>query len=298
MPEKATSISTWVQGARVRTLPLALAPIAAGTGVVSTEAQVQPALVALAAAVALLLQIGVNFANDYSDGIRGTDDNRVGPLRLTASGSATPQAVKNAAFISFALAALAGLAIVLLTQQWWLMAVGAFAILAAWFYTGGKTPYGYAGLGELAVFVFFGLVATVGTSYIQTLTLQPLAVVVGAAVGFYASAVLLVNNIRDIDTDREAGKRTIAVRLGKRYSRVVFLLLIWLPMSLVMLLVNLWPAVFMAWATLILLIPATVIVATAKRPEDFNSVLRLTSFSGLGFGLLLGLGLAVVNFGL
>jgi 1,4-dihydroxy-2-naphthoate polyprenyltransferase len=293
-----TTLATWLKGARLRTLPLALAPIAAGTGVVATEAEIQWLLVALATAVALLLQVGVNFANDYSDGIRGTDDQRVGPLRLTASGSATPAAVKTAAFACFALAAVAGLAIVVLTEQWWLLAVGALAILAAWFYTGGKSPYGYAGLGELAVFVFFGLVATVGTSFIQTLTIQPLAVILGAAVGSYASAVLMVNNVRDIDTDREVGKRTLAVILGKRYSRVVFLLMIWAPMSLILLLVNVWPATFVGWASLLLVIPITVIVATAKKPEEYNLVLKLTSFAGLSFGLLMGLGLAVVNFAL
>ena len=293
-----TTLATWMQGARLRTLPLALAPIAAGTGVVATEADINWLLVALATTVALLLQIGVNFANDYSDGIRGTDDNRVGPLRLTASGSATPAAVKTAAFVAFGLAALAGLAIVVLTEQWWLLAIGAAAILAAWFYTGGKSPYGYAGLGELAVFIFFGLVATVGTSFIQTLTIQPLAVILGAAVGSYASAVLMVNNIRDIDTDRDSAKRTLAVMLGKRYSRVVFLIMVWAPMSLILFLVNLWPATFVGWATLLLVIPITVIVATAKTPAEFNLVLRLTSFAGLSFGLLMGLGLAVVSFAL
>jgi 1,4-dihydroxy-2-naphthoate octaprenyltransferase len=293
-----TTLATWMQGARLRTLPLALAPIAAGTGVVATEADINWLLVALATTVALLLQIGVNFANDYSDGIRGTDDNRVGPLRLTASGSATPAAVKIAAFVAFGLAALAGLAIVVLTEQWWLLAIGAAAILAAWFYTGGKSPYGYAGLGELAVFIFFGLVATVGTSFIQTLTIQPLAVILGAAVGSYASAVLMVNNIRDIDTDRDSAKRTLAVMLGKRYSRVVFLIMVWAPMSLILFLVNLWPATFVGWATLLLVIPITVIVATAKKPAEFNLVLRLTSFAGLSFGLLMGLGLAVVSFAL
>jgi 1,4-dihydroxy-2-naphthoate octaprenyltransferase len=293
-----TTLATWMQGARLRTLPLALAPIAAGTGVVATEADINWLLVALATTVALLLQIGVNFANDYSDGIRGTDDNRVGPLRLTASGSATPAAVKTAAFVAFGLAALAGLAIVVLTGQWWLLAIGAAAILAAWFYTGGKSPYGYAGLGELAVFIFFGLVATVGTSFIQTLTIQPLALILGAAVGSYASAVLMVNNIRDIDTDRDSAKRTLAVMLGKRYSRVVFLIMVWAPMSLILFLVNLWPATFVGWATLLLVIPITVIVATAKKPAEFNLVLRLTSFAGLSFGLLMGLGLAVVSFAL
>ena len=218
------TVKLWVEGARLRTLPLAIAPVALGTAtVLATTVPLKPALTVLALAVALFLQIGVNYANDYSDGIRGTDANRVGPLRLTGSGSTKPQAVKFAAFLFFALAGLAGLAIVLITQQWWLIAVGIACIIAAWFYTGGKSPYGYAGLGELAVFVFFGLVATVGTSYIQVGFLDQTAVLMGAAVGFFASAVLMVNNIRDRENDAKVGKRTLAVKVGRVWSSVLFL---------------------------------------------------------------------------
>jgi 1,4-dihydroxy-2-naphthoate octaprenyltransferase len=163
-----SQLKLWVEGARLRTLPLALAPVFLGSATAYSLDAFNLPLAVLALLVSLLLQIGVNYANDYSDGIRGTDANRVGPLRLTGSGSAKPTAVKNAAFISFGLAALAGLTIILITSQWWLVALGLAAIIAAWFYTGGKNPYGYAGLGELAVFVFFGLVATVGTNFIQT----------------------------------------------------------------------------------------------------------------------------------
>ena len=171
-----SNLKLWVQGARVRTLPLAVAPVFLGSATAYSLDSFNLPLALLALAVSLLLQIGVNYANDYSDGIRGTDANRVGPLRLTGSGSARPESVKNAAFASFGLAALAGLTIVVLTGHWWLVAVGLAAIVAAWFYTGGKNPYGYAGLGELAVFVFFGLVATIGTNFIQTGFVDPLAV--------------------------------------------------------------------------------------------------------------------------
>lgn len=160
-------IALWIEGARLRTLPLAVAPVAIGAGAAASIQSFDATLSLLALAVALFLQIGVNYANDYSDGIRGTDAKRVGPLRLTGSNSVKPAAVKRAAFAFFFLAAVAGLAIVLITQIWWLLAIGVAAIIAAWFYTGGKSPYGYAALGELAVFIFFGLVATVGTAYIQ-----------------------------------------------------------------------------------------------------------------------------------
>ena len=176
-------IRTWITGARVRTLPLAVAPILLGSATAATIDRFDFLLSLLALLVALLLQIAVNYANDYSDGIRGTDEHRVGPTRITAGGLARPAAVKRAAFSSFGLAAIAGLVIVLITQQWWLVGVGLIAITAAWFYTGGKQPYGYHGLGELAVFVFFGLIATVGTNYIQTLIIDPLAVLLAELLG-------------------------------------------------------------------------------------------------------------------
>ena len=273
---------------------LALSPVIIGHAVVNTSAS-QPniALSGLALVVALALQVGVNFANDYSDGVRGTDEKRQGPLRLTGSNSATPNSVRNAAFASFAVAAFAGLALTFLTQQWWLIAVGAVAIVAAWLYTGGKHPYGYFGLGELVAFLFFGLVATVGTSYLSTLQIVPLSIPLGAALGSYAAAVLLINNIRDIQTDTAAAKRTLAVLLGSQRARILFLLLIWGPMVLVLLLSNIYPAVTLGWGALLLVIPATVIVGYAKSADEYNLVLKLTALASFAFALLLGIGLTL-----
>ena len=292
------SLKLWIQGARVRTLPLAVAPIALGAAVASTTDNLSLGLSLLALVVALALQVGVNYANDYSDGIRGTDANRVGPLRLTGSGSATPVAVKKAAFLSFGVAALAGLLLIAFSGQFWLLAVGVASILAAWFYTGGKSPYGYSGFGEIAVFVFFGLVATIGTSFVQQGFISPLAVILGSASGFYACAVLLVNNIRDIKTDTESGKRTIAVKLGAKRSKRVFLWLVWLPVVLNLLLLVLWPATILGLANLVFVIPLTIVLLNAKTPKELITVLKLTSFAGLGFGVLVGLGIFLVNLGL
>ncbi len=214
------TLSDWLEGARLRTLPAALAPVLAGTGAAGSDALYGRAL--LAALVALALQIGVNFANDYSDGVRGTDEHRVGPTRLTASGLVAPASVKKIAFGWFALAAVAGLALVVVSQTWWLLGAGALSILAAWFYTGGKKPYGYRGLGEVAVFVFFGLVATWGTTYTQIHSLNLAAVFAGIAMGLIACALLMINNIRDMDTDIVSGKRTLAVRLGGSAARAVY----------------------------------------------------------------------------
>jgi 1,4-dihydroxy-2-naphthoate octaprenyltransferase len=223
-------LALWVEGARLRTLPLAVAPVALGSGAAASIQMFKPVLAWLALAVALFLQIGVNYANDYSDGIRGTDSKRVGPLRLTGSKSVKPQSVKNAAFIFFALAGLSGLSIVLITGIWWLLAIGAVAIVAAWFYTGGKSPYGYASLGEVSVFIFFGLVATIGTEYIQVHDFDANSLIGGIAMGSISSAVLMVNNIRDIDLDRHVGKKTLAVRVGKKWANAIFVALLWIPL--------------------------------------------------------------------
>ncbi len=290
------TIKNWITGARVRTLPLAVAPIVLGSAGADLVDRFDPLLAGLALLVALLLQIGVNYANDYSDGIRGTDANRVGPLRLTGSGLVRPQAVKLAATITFGLAALAGLTIVLLTGQWWLVAVGAVSIIAAWYYTGGKSPYGYAGLGEIAVFIFFGLIATVGTAYIQILEIDPMAVLLGINFGFYATAVLLVNNIRDVETDRESGKNTLSVRIGVRASKWFFGALLILPVIFNILLASLYPATIIGLANLILVFPAFMAGVKGKTAKDYISALKLTSFAGLGFGLLVGLGLFIVAF--
>jgi len=298
MAKKKTSLKLWVEGARLRTLPLAIAPIAIGAGAAASIQAFNLGLTLLALAVALFLQIGVNFANDYSDGIRGTDAMRVGPLRLTGSKSVRPASVKFAAFLFFGLAALAGLAIVLLTGYWWFIAVGAASIVAAWFYTGGKNPYGYAGLGEIAVFIFFGIVATYGTAYIQIGYFEPLALIGGAAAGFFASAVLMVNNIRDLDLDRHAGKRTLAVKVGRKWAKAIYFAMLWLPMVILAPIPFIYPATFFAWLSIFLVIPATLIVATAKSPKELILALKLTSFAALLYALLLGWGLATVSFAL
>jgi 1,4-dihydroxy-2-naphthoate octaprenyltransferase len=215
-------LSVWVAGARPRTLPAAVAPILAGAASAAALGRYDWGAAALCLVVALALQVGVNYANDYSDGVRGTDDDRVGPTRLVASGLASARSVKAAAFAAFAVAGVAGLVVVALTGQWWLLAVGALSILAAWFYTGGTKPYGYLGLGEVMVFVFFGLVATVGTCYVIAGAAPLHAWLAATAVGSLASAILVANNLRDIATDKVSGKLTLPVRLGDRRSRVFF----------------------------------------------------------------------------
>jgi 1,4-dihydroxy-2-naphthoate polyprenyltransferase len=219
------SLSQWIEGARPRTLPNAVAPVIAGTGGAAWlhSAVWWKALLALAVAVALI--IGVNFANDYSDGIRGTDDNRAGPLRLVGSRLAAPRSVLAVALASLAVAAVAGLALAL-TSAPWLIAVGALCIAGAWLYTGGSRPYGYAGFGEVAVFLFFGLVAVLGTQFTQALRVDWVGVVLAVATGALSSAVLVANNLRDIPTDAESGKITLAVRLGDEGTRAFYQLLL------------------------------------------------------------------------
>jgi 1,4-dihydroxy-2-naphthoate octaprenyltransferase len=293
---KSNKLALWVEGARLRTLPLAIAPVAIGAGAADSVQAFDLTLSALALAVALFLQIGVNYANDYSDGIRGTDDYRVGPLRLTGSKSFRPEAVKLAAFAFFGLAATSGLAIVLITGMFWLIAVGLAAIVAAWFYTGGKNPYGYAGLGELAVFVFFGLVATIGTTYVQVGFIEFNAVLGGIASGLFASAVLMVNNIRDIETDKLASKKTLAVMLGKKAATGLFLVMIWTPFVILSFFTLLYPATLMGFSSLLLVAPATLIVLTAKTAKELILVLKLTSFASLAYALALAAGLFIVFF--
>jgi 1,4-dihydroxy-2-naphthoate polyprenyltransferase len=205
-------------------LPAAVSPVLAGTGIAAWGHQEVWWKAALALLVALLLQVGVNYANDYSDGIRGTDDARVGPLRLVGSGIATPGVVKRAAFLCFGLAAVVGL-VLAATTAWWLVAVGALSILAAWFYTGGTKPYGYLGLGEVMVFVFFGLVAVLGTQFVQAEELTWPGGYAAIGVGALACAILVANNLRDIPTDTESGKRTLAVKLGDDRTRQLYGLL-------------------------------------------------------------------------
>ena len=221
-----SSLGIWVDGARPRTLPAAIAPVLVATALAGGSFDPLTALLALI--VSLSLQIGVNYANDYSDGIRGTDNDRIGPSRITAGGLAKPIQVKSAAFISFGVAAVAGLGLAI-TTSWWLIAVGAISIAAAWGYTGGKNPYGYMGLGELFVFIFFGLVATVGSFYVQTEEITGQSILAGVIVGSLACAILVINNIRDRAKDEVVGKLTLAVRLGDKRSRIFYSVLVIAP---------------------------------------------------------------------
>ena len=290
------SISDWVTGARVRTLPLAFSPVILGSAIASSIDGFDPLIAFLALLVAVFLQLGVNYSNDYSDGVRGTDDYRLGPPRLTGSGTVEPKKVLYVAFGFFALAAFSGLVIVLLTAQWWLLLIGVLAILAAWYYTGGKDPYGYAGLGELSVFIFFGPVATVGTSFTQTLVFQPDALIAGIGLGLFAAAVLVTNNIRDIETDKQAGKRTLAVFMGSKASKVFYLVLIWIPMVITLPFVVIYPATIISWLVLLLVIPLSLLVPTAKKPMELITGLKLTSYASVAWAVTLSIGISLVSF--
>ena len=283
----------WLEGARPRTLPAAAAPVLVGTGAAVQIGGASLGRAVLAAGVAVSLQVGVNYANDYSDGVRGTDLDRVGPLRLTGSGAARPEHVRSAAFAAFAVGGLFGLALVALSGQWWLLAVGVGAVVAAWTYTGGRHPYGYLGFGEVGVFVFFGLVAVLGTTFTQTGTLSWPAWAGAIGVGLLACALLMVNNIRDIPTDVVAGKRTLAVRLGDKRARRLYVAFLVLP---VLLAVSCAPWAPWSLLALLLALPvgllATTVLAGA-RGVLLRPVLAATGLLELGYGVLLGLGLAV-----
>ena len=276
-------------------MPAAVVPVAVGAAAaVGEPADVVWWRVVAALVVSLALQVGVNYANDYSDGVRGTDDVRVGPTRLVAGGLASPGAVKKAALLAFGVAAVAGLAIALDTSLW-LLVVGATAIAAGWFYTGGPKPYGYLGLGELFVFVFFGLVATAGTTYAAIQSVTALSLVVGCAAGSLACALLVINNLRDIPTDRDVGKRTLAVRLGDERTRYLYVALIVLAFVLC--------GVAAIWQPLVLIV--VLAVPLAIRParsvlrgaagKELIGVLGATGQLQLAWGLLATIGLAVAT---
>jgi 1,4-dihydroxy-2-naphthoate octaprenyltransferase len=268
-----------------------VAPVLAGTAVAVHEGQPDLVRAALALVVSLALQVGVNYANDYSDGIRGTDADRVGPLRLVGSGAAEPPAVKRAAFAAFGVAAAAGLVLALATA-WWLVLVGVLCIVAAWYYTGGSRPYGYAGLGEVMVFVFFGLVAVGGTAYVQTGDLGPATGYAATGVGALACAILVANNLRDVPTDAVAGKRTLAVRLGASRTRGLYALLV--GAALVALVGVALATDVLALVGLVFLVPAGRAVrrvVSGATGRDLVPVLQLTGVAELlyGAGLLGGL---------
>jgi 1,4-dihydroxy-2-naphthoate polyprenyltransferase len=292
-PEPTPTIKDWVAGARPRTLPSAVVPVVVGAAAAfgpSPHADVIWWRVIAALVVSLLLQIGVNYANDYSDGIKGTDDVRVGPMRLVASGTASPSSVKKAALLSLLLAACIGLGLALDTTLW-LLVVGAAAIAAAWFYTGGKNPYGYMGFGELFVFTFFGLVATIGTTYVAIERIPGVAWLAACAVGFPVTGLLVANNLRDIPTDKEVGKKTLAVRIGDQRTRwfYAFLLLGCFPLAAVIAIQRRW-ALLSILAVIVAIKPVRTVLGGAKGRE-LIPVLGATGKAQLLFGALLSVGL-------
>jgi len=279
----------WWGGARVRTLPAAIAPVAVGTGIAAHVDAMNPVRAFLALVVAVALQIGVNFANDYSDGIRGTDTNRVGPVRLVGQGLAKPSHVKWAAFACFGIAGIAGLVLIALTHQWWLIIIGIACIVAAWSYTGGSQPYGYRGLGEIFVFVFFGLVPVIGTAYVQTLSFSLIAIVGGAGVGALACAILVTNNLRDIPGDTVSGKQTVAVRLGDAATRRLYTLLIIIGVASPVVLAALSsPWVVLGCITAMLAVPPLRVVNGGALGPALVPALKQTGLLLLVFGLVVG----------
>jgi 1,4-dihydroxy-2-naphthoate octaprenyltransferase len=293
MTTAAPTAAHWVAGARPRTLPAAVSPVLAGTGVAVYDDAAVWWKAALALVVALALQVGVNYANDYSDGVRGTDADRVGPMRLVGSGTASPGAVKRAALLAFGVAAVAGL-VLAATTTWWLVLVGLLCVLAAWFYTGGSRPYGYLGLGEVMVFCFFGLVAVVGTSYVQSQTWRLPALYAAVGIGAIACAILVANNLRDIPTDRAAGKLTLAVRVGDSRTRALYVLLMLAALVAlvgVALTTTWWALLALAYA-----VPGARAVRTVRSGADgpgLVPVLQMTGVSELLYGLGLLVGLAI-----
>ncbi|GAB2633460.1 1,4-dihydroxy-2-naphthoate polyprenyltransferase [Kribbella swartbergensis] len=283
----------WIEGARPRTLPAAIAPVLVGTGAAAYLDGFVWWKALLALGVALALQIGVNYANDYSDGIRGTDENRVGPLRLVGSKVATPRQVKTAAFTCFGVGAALGV-ILCATSNWWLLVAGAASLVGAWFYTGGKRPYGYRALGEVSVFVFFGLVAVLGTTYVQAETLSWTALAGAVAIGAIACALLVANNLRDIPTDTVTGKRTLAVVLGAARSRQLYAALIALALVLAVVSALATPWTLLALIALPLAIKSVKVVLSDAVGPALIPVLKTTGLTellyatGLAAGLWIG----------
>jgi len=288
-----TAMNRWLIGARPRTLPAAVVPAALGAAAAVGEAGAVWWRAAPALLVSLSLQVGVNYANDYSDGVRGTDAVRVGPVRLVGSGLASPSSVKKAALVAFGAAAVAGLALAMVTS-WWLLVVGAAALLAGWGYTGGPKPYGYLGLGEVFVFTFFGLVATAGTTFVVCERINSVAWFAGCAAGCLACALLVVNNLRDIPTDNEVGKRTLAVRLGDPRTRWLYAgLLVAAWALLVVIAVKDRPLALVGLVGVVVAVPAVRAVRGGAKGAGLIPVLGATGKVQMVTGLLAAAGIAI-----
>ena len=288
-----TGAQVWILGARLRTLPAAIMPVMVGSacaGALEGGVNKRWTFALLALVVSLALQVGVNYANDYSDGVRGTDEKRVGPLRLVGSGLVAPDVVKRAAFIAFGIAAFTGLLIALATSLW-LIVVGAACIGAGWLYTGGPKPYGYLGLGELFVFVFFGLVATCGTMYAVTQHVTQLCIYASVAVGSLAVALLVINNLRDIPGDTEVGKVTLAVRLGDKKTRILYNLLFAACGVAIVLCALSRRGAIVGLLGLVVAVPAIRAVRSGASGRELIAVLAITGKTQMATGLLLSLGI-------
>jgi 1,4-dihydroxy-2-naphthoate octaprenyltransferase len=271
-----TSVQNWIAGARPKTLGAALAPVLIGTSIAINQDSFMPVNAGLALVVALFLQIAVNYANDYSDGIKGVDANRVGPIRLVGSGLAPAARVKMAAIYCVLIASVSGLVLSLRTELW-LVLVGLIAILASWAYTGGKNPYGYRGFGEVSVFLFFGFVATVGTGFVQTGKISWVLLFASIPVGLLAMALLVVNNLRDIETDEKANKLTLAVKIGGRKTRLLFIWIISLSISASLLLAIAAPLVSLSGLTILIAMQPMRDVAAGARKRDLIPTLQQTN---------------------
>ncbi len=280
------SVVQWIQGTRPRTLPNSIAPVVVGAAAAHHIDELNPLFTGLALLVSVAFQIGANYANDYSDGIRGTDDNRVGPFRLTGSGAAEPKNVRLAAFIGLGVGALAGIALVALSGYWWLLAFGAVCLAGAWFYTGGKRPYGYAGLGEIAVFLFFGPAAVLGTLYVQSGEVTGIGIGASIAMGCISAAVLVANNLRDIPTDAVSGKRTLAVVLGDKDTRRLYLALVAVPFLIAVGMTVRVPYALLGFLAAPVLLPAVRRVAAGRGGRDLIPVLQFTGIAMLAWAVL------------